>query len=181
MTARRTLLTRRSSIRVVFAVIVALAAALVIWDLSRQQARQVPDLELSLLDGGRVNLTAMRGRPLLVTFWATTCPPCVEELPDLVALYRELAPQGLQMVAIAMPYDPPMYVQAFQDKHHLPYPIALDVEGRAVRAFEGVSLIPAAYLIGPDGRIEYTQVGKLDTDKVRQIVARLFPIASLPS
>jgi peroxiredoxin len=170
MTTRRSILARRSSILVVFLLATALAVGFGLWGLPGEKTRWAPDVELTLFDGTRVGLAQMRGRPLLVTFWATTCSPCVEELPDLIALYQELRARGMQMVAIAMPYDPPNYVQQFRDQHRIPYPIALDLEGHAVRAF-GVSVIPVAYLIGPNGRIEYTQTGKLDTGRVRQIVA----------
>jgi peroxiredoxin len=170
MATRRPILARRSSILVVFLLATALAVAFGLWGLPGEKARWAPNVELTLFDGSRTQLAQMRGRPLLVTFWATSCPPCVEELPDLIALYQELRPRGLQMVAIAMPYDPPNHVHQFRDQHRIPYPIALDLEGHAVRAF-GVSGIPVAYLIAPDGRIEYTQTGKLDTERVRQIVA----------
>jgi peroxiredoxin len=170
MTARRSIFTRRSSIRVVFFLAVALAVAFALWGPPGEKDRHAPDIELTLFDGTRVALARERGRPLLVTFWATTCPPCIEELPDLIALYQELMPRGLRMFAIAMPYDPPNYVQQFRDQHRVPYPIALDPDGQAVRAF-GVGAIPVAYVIAPDGRIAYSQTGKLDTQRVRHLLA----------
>jgi peroxiredoxin len=176
MATFRSIFARRTSILVVFLLATVLAVGFGLWGLPGEKTRWVPDIELTLFDGTRASLAEMRGRPLLVTFWATTCPPCVEELPDLIALYQELRARGLQMVAIAMPYDPPNHVLQFRDQHRIPYPIALDVEGHAVRAF-GVSVIPVAYLITPDGRIEYTQAGKLDTGRVRQIVAPHLEIA----
>ncbi len=170
MTARRSIFTRRSSIRAVFFLAVALAVAFALWGLPGERPRYAPDIELTLFDGTRMALAGERGRPLLVTFWASTCPPCVEELPDLVALYQDLQPRGLRMVAVAMPYDPPNYVQQFRDRHRVPYPIALDLDGQAVRAF-GVSVIPVAYVIAPDGRIEYSHTGKLDGQRVRHLLA----------
>lgn len=170
MPSHRSFFARRSSILVVFLLATALAVGFGLWGLPGEKARSVPDIELTLFDGTRARLGQMRGRPLLVTFWATSCPPCVEELPDLIALYQDLGPRGLQMIAVAMPYDPPSHVQQFRDRHRIPYPIALDLEGHAVRAF-GVSVIPVAYLVAPDGRIEHTLAGKLDTGRVRQILA----------
>ena len=179
MSSRRPLLARRSSILVVFVLATALAVGFGLWGLPGEKARQVPDIELTLFDGARARLGQMGGRPLLVVFWATSCPPCIEELPDLIALYQDLGPRGLQMIAVAMPYDPPSHVQQLRDRYRIAYPIALDLDGQAVRAF-GVSVIPVAYLIAPDGRIEYTQVGKLDTGRVRQILAPHLGVAPAP-
>lgn len=170
MSSRRSILTRRSSILAVFVLAAALAVGFGLWGLPGEKARWVPDIELTLFDGTRARLGQMRGRPLLVTFWATSCPPCIEEIPDLIALYRDLGPRGLQMIAVAMPYDPPAHVQRFRDLYRIPYPIALDLEGHALRAF-GVHVIPLAYLIAPDGRIEHSQAGRLDTTRVRQLLA----------
>ncbi len=69
---------------------------------------QVPDITLVSVDGEELQLPAYRGKPLLVTFWSTTCPACVKEIPHLIDLYRELAPRGgLEIIGIAMAHDPP--------------------------------------------------------------------------
>ncbi|GMR04053.1 MAG: TlpA disulfide reductase family protein [Gammaproteobacteria bacterium] len=129
-------------------------------------------MEFILLDENKLSLTELRGRPVLVGLWATSCPPCVEEVPDLIALYRELHPRGLEFIAVAMPYDPLSHVLAFSRRYRIPYPIALDVAGKAVRAFD-VGPIPAAFLISPEGNIVYHQLGKLDIGKAQRIILRL--------
>lgn len=151
------------------------AAALLAWAatwLFPPAPRVAPETEFTLLDGTRTTLQALRGRPVLVSFWATTCPPCVEELPDLVQLYRELRPRGFELIAVAMPYDPPLQVQDFVKRHNVPYPVALDVQGKVTSAFGGVPYVPTAFILSPEGKTELTYTGRLDVAKVRRIVAR---------
>jgi peroxiredoxin len=137
-----------------------------VW-LSPQGLKQAPTLSVRTLDGTQIDLATLRGKPVLVTFWATSCPGCVKEIPHLIELHQEFAPQGLQMLAIAMSYDPPNHVVAMRDARKMPYPIVLDIDGGAARAFGDVSLTPTSFLIAPDGRIVRHKVGELDMAEVR--------------
>src|SRR3989344_8833128 len=67
---------------------VALLAALIVWVLPGLQRTPAPAVEFGLLDGSRASLAELRGRPVLLVFWATSCPPCVDEVPDLVKLHQ---------------------------------------------------------------------------------------------
>jgi peroxiredoxin len=155
------------------AVLAWLAAVLIL------PSTSVPrDTEFVLLDGNKITLQSLRGRPVLVSFWATTCVPCVEELPDLVRLYQEWHGLGFELIAVAMPYDPPSLVQKFAQRHALPYPVALDVDGKITSAFGGVPYVPAATLIAPNGNIELNYTGRLDIDKTRRIIAKYLKPAS---
>ncbi len=157
--------------RAAFAVfILAALGGLVIMLWPEPARRSMAETEFQLLDGRKLTLTALRGRPLLVAFWATSCKPCVEELPDLIKLYKELNPKGFELIAVAMPYDRPLDVQNFVRERNVPYPVALDVEGKVVRAFDGVPYVPMAFLISPAGKIVYQQTGRLDIAKARRII-----------
>lgn len=138
-------------------------------------SRHVADVEFSLLDGSKITLAELRGKPVLVAFWATSCKPCTEELPDMMKLYKELHPRGFELIAVAMPYDPPLNVQTFVKNQRVPYPVALDVEGKVVRAFDGVPYVPMAFILDANGKIAYQQVGKLDIAKARRIIERELP------
>lgn len=144
-----------------------------VW-LSPQGLKEAPALSLRTLDGNPVELTSLRGKPLLVTFWATSCTGCVKEIPHLIELYQEFSPQGLQMLAIAMSYDPPNHVLAMRDARQLPYPIALDIDGNAAHAFGDVRLTPTSFLIAPDGRIVREKIGELDMAEVRAQLRSMF-------
>lgn len=131
----------------------ALVGALAYVWLSPEGLKRAPDVALRTLDGDEIKLAELRGKPVLVTFWATSCPGCVKEIPHLIELYQEFGPRGLQLVAVAMSYDPPDHVLAMRDTRQIPYPIALDIKGEAARAFGDVRLTPTSFLIAPDGRI----------------------------
>lgn len=126
-----------------------------------------PNLTVRTLDGAQTDLASLRGKPVLVTFWATTCTACVREIPHLIALHHEFAAQGLHMFAIAMAYDRPDHVITLRDARKLPYPIVLDLDGSAARAFGDVQLTPTSILIAPDGRIIKHIIGELDLTELR--------------
>ncbi|TCK19262.1 peroxiredoxin [Thiogranum longum] len=131
---------------------------------------KAPDITLSTIHGDKITLSQLRGKPVLVNFWATTCPGCIKEMPHLVALYKALAPKGLEIIGIAMPYDPPNQVIALAGTRKIPYPIALDIKGEAAHAFGDVRLTPSNFLIAPDGRIVHQKIGEMDMDKVRAMI-----------
>ena len=127
-----------------------------------------PDISLMTIKGEEIQLASLRGKPLLVTFWATTCPGCIKEMPHLIELYDELAPQGLEIIGIAMDYDPPNRVLAMSKERNIPSPIALDIHADAARAFGNVRLTPTSFLIAPDGRIVYQKTGTINMVRLRE-------------
>jgi len=129
--------------------------------------KPAPAVTVETLDGNKISIEQYRGHPLLVTFWATTCPGCVKEMPHLVELYHDMAPKGLHIVAIAMSYDPPEQVHIMAAKRQLPYTVALDSDGSAAKAFGNVQLTPTSFLIDPQGRIVQQKLGDLDMEQVR--------------
>lgn len=160
---------RRLALPVILSVAAVIAVAMA---LLLPSATPPSETEFTLLDGRKISLQSLRGRPVLVSFWATTCPPCVEELPDLIRLYQEWHPLGLELVAVAMPYDPPILVQEFVQRRGVPYPVALDIDGKVTRAFGGVPYVPAAFLIAPNGNVVLSYTGRLDIAKARRIISK---------
>ena len=138
--------------------------------LTPDRLTQAPDITLTTLQGKQLGIPNPQGAPLLVSFWATSCPGCLEEIPHLIELYKELAPRGFEMIGVAMAYDPPNRVIALSQAKQLPYPIALDIRGEAANAFGNVSVTPSFFLIAPDGRVIHRQTGKLELNKVRSLV-----------
>ena len=133
--------------------------------------REAPPLVGQTLDGRTLTLEQLRGKPVLVTFWATTCPSCVEEIPHLTELYRELNPTGLEIIGVAMAYDPPEQVRAMARQRQIPYPIVLDSEERIAREFDNVQLTPTSVLVSPEGRIVQYRLGLLDMPELRNTIA----------
>jgi peroxiredoxin len=121
---------------------------------------QVPNINVTTITGQHIDLQQLRGKPVLVTFWATDCVSCVQEIPDLVGLYNRYHSQGFELIAIAMTYDPPNHVVELSHAMQLPYPITLDITGEYALAFGQVKLTPTTFLIAPDGSIVWQQTGK---------------------
>jgi peroxiredoxin len=149
-----------------------IVAAAMVWFMPAG-LRQAPPLVGQTLDGRTLSLEQLRGKPVLVTFWATTCPSCVEEIPHLVELYRELNPKGLEIIGVAMAYDPPEQVRAMVRQRQIPYPIVLDTQERIAREFDNVRLTPTTVLISPQGRIAHYRLGLLDMPKLRDTIQQM--------
>ena len=149
-----------------------IAAAALAW-LVPGEPEAAPDISIFTVDGKQLAFSSLRGKPVVVTFWATTCESCVREIPDLIDLYRKLSPQGLEIVAIAMDYDPPNRVLTLRKTRDIPYTVALDIHADAARAFGNIRLTPTTFLIAPDGRIVYRKIGDLPFDHLQQDIMTL--------
>ena len=129
--------------------------------------KQAPDVTLHTIDGRKIPLAELRGHPVLINFWATTCPGCVKEMPHLVNLYNEFKSRGFVLIGIAVAYDPPDQVLRMVKDKRIPYPIALDLSNQAATAFGNIQLIPTSFLIAPDGRIVQQKIGEINPEKMR--------------
>ena len=152
--------------------VVIVAGLSLLW-LAPPAPQRAPAINFTTLHGESLSTASLRGQPVLVNFWATSCPGCIKEMPKLAELYREFAPQGLKVIGIAMAYDPPNRVVALSSDWKIPYPIALDVNSEVARAFGGVELTPTSLLIAPDGQVVLRESGQLDMQKVRELVAAM--------
>ncbi|MBS3965611.1 MAG: TlpA family protein disulfide reductase [Methylomonas sp.] len=132
-----------------------------------------PDIRFTTIKGEQLSLADLRGKPVLVTFWATDCPGCIREIPHLIALQQEFAPSGLAIVAIAMDYDPPNRVVAMAEQKQLPYYVTLDPDASHARAFGNIRLTPTTFLIDRAGHIVWRTVGVFDLDEMRHRLTRL--------
>jgi peroxiredoxin len=131
-----------------------------------------PPSTFTTLEGKTLTLDELRGKVVLVNFWATSCPGCVKEMPDMVEVYKQYKERGFEIIAVAMSYDPPNYVQSFVQTRQLPFPVALDVNGAHARAFGNVQLTPTTFIIGKDGRILEQKLGEIDFVRLRALLDR---------
>jgi len=128
---------------------------------------KAPDVTFSTITGKKVALKDLRGKPVIVTFWATDCPGCIKETPDLIDLYTQYHKQGLEIIAVAMYYDPPNHVITLTEDLHLPYNVALDLQAEHAHAFGDVQLTPSTFLIDPDGLIALKITGAFDLAEMK--------------
>ncbi|CAH0446294.1 TlpA disulfide reductase family protein [Ralstonia syzygii] len=123
-------------------------------------SQQVPAASFTLLNGQKLSTQDLKGKVYLVNFWATSCATCVKEMPNMIQTYNKFKGQGLEFVAVAMSYDPPMYVMNYSQTRQLPFKVAMDANGAAARAFGDVQLTPTTFLVDRDGRILKRYVGE---------------------
>lgn len=143
-----------------------------VW-ISGDTTRPAPDITLSIIDGQKISLKQLQGKPALVTFWATDCVGCIREMPHLVELHKEFAPQGVTIIGIAMYYDRPDRVLAMTEAKSLPYHIALDPMAAASKAFGDVRLTPTNFLIDAKGMIVEQKIGEFDPETWRNKLKKL--------
>ena len=132
-----------------------------------------PDVSFTTLDGQTSRLSALRGKVVLVNFWATTCTSCIKEMPALKATQERFEARGYQTVAVAMDYDPPAQVAAFVERSALPFTFVLDRDGSIARGFEGVRLTPTSYVLDRRGQIVQKILGEPDFDKLHGLLEQL--------
>jgi peroxiredoxin len=131
-----------------------------------------PTVTFTTLAGKPLTSDELRGKVVLVNFWATTCEVCARELPQIVATYRTYAPRGFEVIAVAMPYDRPDWVVDYARREELPFTVVLDFEGTINRAFGGVEATPTCFLIDKQGKILQRIVGEPDFARLRAMIER---------
>ena len=112
------------------ALLAALGIAL-FFAVSMLKKETAPAVSFRTLDGQQVSTQDLRGKVVLVNFWATSCSTCIQEMPAMVQTYNKYRERGLEFVAVAMSYDPPNYVLNYAQTRELPFKVALDTDGRA--------------------------------------------------
>jgi cytochrome c biogenesis protein CcmG/thiol:disulfide interchange protein DsbE len=118
-----------------------------------------PPLRLRGLDGRQVDLAALRGRPVVVNFWATWCEPCVREFPLLRQAAASHGPDGLAVVGV-LSGDRPAAARAFVRRHGATWPVGIDPDAATAGAWGAVGL-PHTWFVRPDGTLASHQLGEL--------------------
>ncbi|HSB34744.1 MAG TPA: TlpA disulfide reductase family protein [Nitrospirota bacterium] len=122
---------------------------------------RAPDFSLASLNGRSISLADLRGKIVMVHFWATWCPPCVEELPTLAKLYEELKGGDFEMLAVSVDEGGGAAVEAFLKKNSLTLPVFLDPGGSVSRLY-GTYKFPETYILDRQGSVRYKVIGPRD-------------------
>ena len=132
-----------------------------------------PDVAYTLLDRSQSSLHQLRGKVVLVNFWATSCASCVREMPQIAALHERFKARGYETLAVAMRYDPPAYVIRFAESRKLPFGVAIDNTGEIAKRFGEVQLTPTSVLINQRGQIVKRFVGEPDFVALSRLIEKL--------
>ena len=118
-----------------------------------------PEFTLRLLTGETLSLASLKGKPVLVNFWASNCPHCQQEAPIMVRMYERYRDKGLAVVSINVIWDNANDARQFVETYHLPYPVGLDAIG-AIGGAYGVEATPTTFFIDKGGVVRARQDGE---------------------
>ncbi len=133
--------------------------------------RVAPEVKVVLLDGRQTSLEQLRGKVVLVNFWATWCPYCRHEMSDMARFYRDTRAQGFEILALSQDESPDP-VRQFMAKQGYHFPVAMAESGYAF-VFGGVSRLPTSFLIDRRGRIRYRISGQVYYGRLESLVKPL--------
>lgn len=143
-----------------------LAALVGAWGCSKQEelpveGKPAPDFSLKDLSGRPVSLSSLKGKVVLLNFWATWCPPCREEVPSMVRLNQAMQGKDFQMLAVSIDEGGKNAVTAFFAKTGLTLPALLDTDGKTSKRY-GTTGVPETFVINKKGIIVKKVVGAMD-------------------
>ena len=150
------------------AVILALLVSLAILIHNRNNA---PDLTFTTIEGKKFSMADLKGKVVIVNFWATDCLACVTEMPALVNTYQQYQKKGLEIIAVAMPYDPPAQVLNYATQKKLPFPVMHDGLSEITEKFGNVDLTPTTFIFDKQGKQLQRTIGALDFVKLNQLLS----------
>ncbi|MGA7105376.1 MAG: TlpA disulfide reductase family protein [Candidatus Deferrimicrobiaceae bacterium] len=137
-----------------------------------REGSTAPAFSLRDVSGNVVDSSHFLGKPTAINFFATWCPPCLEEIPGFVDVYNKYKNRGFELVGISLDTDTRENLPAFVITHRIEYRILLG-DLATTRAYGGVSSLPTTIIIGKDGRIRNVHVGYLDRDTFDSEVRKL--------
>ena len=130
-----------------------------------------PDATFTTIEGKKISMADLKGKVVIVNFWATDCLACVTEMPALVNVYQQYQQKGFEIIAIAMPYDPPAQVLNYATQKKLPFPVMHDGLSEITGKFGNVDLTPTTFIFDKQGKQLQRTIGALDFVKLNQLLS----------
>ena len=137
------------------------------------QTNSVKNLNLITISGEKITSQQLLGKITLINFWATDCPGCINEMPGLIETYNQYKDQGLEVIAVAMYYDPPSRVISFTKNNNLPFPVVLDTNKEIINKFNNVKLTPTSIILDKNGYVINTIIGEIDFNEFNKKLINL--------
>jgi len=133
-----------------------------------------PDFRLKTLDGGEVSLSQFRGQPVLINFWASWCPPCRLEMPDLVRAYEAHKAEGFVILGIDLTFqDSISDVQAFVQEFGMTFPVLLDETGEVTTEVYRLRGLPMSIFVGRTGIVSRVHIGAMTAGQIDEFVGEI--------
>lgn len=139
-----------------------------------EKGNLAPDFELKSIDGTAMKLSSLRGKKLILNMWATWCPPCRQEMPDMEKFYTDNKNAGIEILAVNLTQaeksrnDVPEFLKAYS----ITFPVIMDENGDVARLYK-VSSIPATFIIDTQGVIREKLVGPMTYDSMKKMLGTI--------
>lgn len=156
--------------KIMIAFVLLVLVALIVY--SQLQQSKVNSVVFTTIKGETISMSSLKGKVVLVNFWATDCKSCVKEMPDLINTYYQYQPRGFEIIAVAMPYDPPAQVVNFASQKALPFPVVHDSYAEITQKFGDVKLTPTAYIYNKEGKRIQRAIGTLNFHKLHALLEK---------
>ncbi len=117
-----------------------------------KEGSPAPDFNLPVLGGGEASLSALKGKVVVVNFWATWCPPCIQEMPVLNELYETYRDQGVEVLGLSLDEEGLPITKPFVEKLGVSYPI-VESDRKTYQAYGNILTIPHTFVVGRDGTV----------------------------
>lgn len=136
--------------------------------------QKAPEFTLETLDGTKVSLQDLKGKKVLLNFWASWCKPCKDEMPHMQKVYEKYNHQNVEILAINLTIgkEKPEDAKAFAEELGLTFPILLDKEGKIGDLYKIIPL-PTSYFIDEDGFIRWKYMGQMEENYIIEQLNRL--------
>jgi cytochrome c biogenesis protein CcmG/thiol:disulfide interchange protein DsbE len=132
-----------------------------------EKKQKAPNFSLQTQNGKAIELSKLKGKVVLVNFWATWCPPCRAEIPDFIELYDSYKSKGFEIVGIALDEDGWSKVAPYIEEVKINYPVVLG-STKVVQQYGGIEAIPTTFIVDKKGYIVACQVGLLSKELLEQ-------------
>jgi peroxiredoxin len=151
--------------------LVVLPAAFVAAAMLFLQRPPAPEVRFTMVSGESVGTSDLRGKVVLINFWATYCASCWKEMPKMVQTHKRFSPRGYEMIAVAVSGDDPKRVAEVAAT--LPFKVAFDGDGAVAKAFGNVRVTPSTFIVDREGRILKRYIGEPEWSELHAILERL--------
>ena len=144
-------------------------------DIRDKNFPKAPEFTLKDLGGEEISLSDYSGKVVFLNFWATWCPPCRDEIPGFVEVYKQYKNKGMEIIGISLDRLNPESVLKFAEKYKINYPVVMGT-AKIVRDYEPGWAVPTTIIIDQKGKIRHKHIGYMDKENLRNYFQKLIEV-----